>query len=620
MARRLTHYKLRLIGFILLTFVIFTLIQVVFKPAFMLYNNKVYGDCGFSDYLNVIGHGLPMDFSVAGYLTVIPGLIIVLSAWFKVSIIKMLQQTYFFIAALILAFIHLVDMVLYDFWGFRLDTTPVFYFLSSPKDALASVSLWFVLGGFLAFLLIAFLLFIVLKRTLMRIPEGRGYVGDRILASLVCLLVTGALILPIRGGITTSTMNIGRVYFSSVQQMNHAAINPVFSLIHSFINTAHVEEQYRFMDDEQASKLFDTLLDKTTTVGDSAVYRVLKTERPNVVVIVLESFSAKIMKTMGGLAHVAVNMDRYAQEGILFTNFYANSFRTDRGLASIIAGYPAQPTMSIMKYTDKTESLPMFPKVMQKAGYDLQYYYGGDADFTNMRSFLTTAGFEKIVADKDFDVRQRLSKWGVHDEYVFDKALADIRQHHGQPYLKIIQTSSSHEPFEVPFKEHDDKVLNAFAYTDDCLGKFVEALRKLPSWDKTLVVLVPDHLGCYPENIDNYTFERYHIPLILMGGAVKGGGKIPFYGSQIDIAATLLSQLRLSYADFTFSKDLLNPNVPHFAFATVPNAFAMITEDNAVFYNCETNQVITDKGKKIGKNLPYGKAYLQKLYDDISKR
>lgn len=619
MIRNLPHYKLRLVGFIFLTFTIFTLIQVLFKPVFMLYN-MVYDNCVFSDYCDVMLHGLPMDFSIAGYLTVFPGFIIVLSAWLKVSIIKMMQRIYFLIVAVLLSLIHSVDTVLYDFWRFRLDTTPVFYLLSSPKDAFASVSPWFVIGGIFAFLIIATLIFYILKWTLMHLPEGRGYVGDRFLASFVCLLATAALILPIRGGITTSTMNIGRVYFSPVQQMNHAAINPVFSLIHSFINTAQVEKQYRFMDDKQASKLFNALLDKTTTVGDSAVYRVLKTERPNVIVVILESFSSKIMKTMGGLPHVAVNMDRYAQEGILFTNFYANSFRTDRGLASIIAGYPAQPTMSIMKYTDKTESLPMFPKVMQKAGYDLQYYYGGDADFTNMRSFLTTAGFERIVADKDFDVRLRLSKWGVHDEYVFDRALADIKQHRGGPYLKIIQTSSSHEPFEVPFKKHADKVLNAFAYTDDCLGKFVEALRKLPSWNNTLVVLVPDHLGCYPENIDNYTFDRYHIPLILMGGAVKGGGKIPFYGSQIDIAATLLSQLRLSYADFTFSKDLLNPNVPHFAFATVPNAFAMITEDNAVFYNCETNQVITDKGKKTGKNLPYGKAYLQKLYDDISKR
>jgi len=188
------------------------------------------------------------------------------------------------------------------------------------------------------------------------------------------------------------------------------------------------------------------------------------------------------------------------------------------------------------------------------------------------------------------------------------------------PYLKVIQTSSSHEPFDVPYHRLENKFLNAFAYTDDCLGRFIAQAKRLPEWKNTLVILVPDHLGCYPENIDNYSVDRYHIPLILLGGALKGGGKIGTYGSQVDIAATLLSQLGLSYKAFTFSKDLLNPRVPHFGFATVPNALIMITKENAVVFNCDTKMVISDTGRCPGRNLPYGKAYLQKLYDDIASR
>lgn len=620
MVRKLTHYKLKLVGFIALTFIIFTLIQVVFKPAFMLYNSQVYGNCTTVDYLQVMAHGLPMDFSIAGYLTAIPALLIVLSVWLRKNIIAGLQRIYFLLASLLISFIHVIDAILYAFWGFRIDTTPIFYFTSSPKDAMASVSPWFAIGGIVVFLIMASLIYAFLKWSLVRLPEGRGYLGDRLVASLVTLIATAALILPIRGGVTTSTMNIGQVYFSGVQAINHAAINPMFSLGYSFTHTQQAEKEYRLLDKEEANKLFEALLDKTPAGGDSAVYRILNVERPNVVLVILESFSNKLLHTMGGLQNMAINLDRYATEGVTFTNFYANSFRTDRGLASIIAGYPAQPTMSIMKHTNKVEKLPMFPKVMQKAGYDLQYYYGGDADFTNMRSFLTTAGFERIVADKDFDVKLRLSKWGVHDEYVFERALADIKQHQGKPYLKIVQTSSSHEPFEVPYKKHSNKILNAFAYTDHCLGNFVEALRKLSSWQNTLVIFVADHQGGYPEQMDNYSFERYHIPLIMVGGAVKGSGKIPFYGSQIDIAATLLSQLRLPYNEFTFSKDLLNPRVPHFAFSTVPNAFAMMTKDDSVFYDCESNKVIISKGKETEKTVNNGKAFLQKLYDDIATR
>lgn len=599
----------------------FTAISVILKPAFMFYNHNAFKDCTFTDYLAVIWHGLPMDISVAGYLTIVPTLLALISIWLHPALIRILHRIYLALASLLLSIVYCTDAVLYSFWQFRIDSTPFFYFLSSPKDALASVSIWWVLLGVVVMLLLTAVLFIVLCKTIGTFPESKGIAKDRLIASAVMVVVLALLFVPIRGSLGTSTMNLGRVYYSENQKLNHAAINPCFSLLSSLMNDENTTDQYRFMAADEANKLFSQITDKTKQGGTDAVFKLLNTNRPNIVMVVLESFSAHIMKSMGGTANVAVNMDKWANEGVLFTNFYANSFRTDRGLAAILAGYPAQPTMSIMKYPNKTGNLPMFPQKLKKAGYQLKYYYGGDADFTNMRSFVTTAGFENLVSDADFPIKLRLSKWGVPDQYVFDRALADIKsQAPNATHLSVIQTSSSHEPYDVPFKKLNNKILNAFAYTDNCLGKFVAALKKLPSWKNTLVVLVPDHQGCYPEDMDNYSPQRYHIPLLLLGGALKAKGPIATLGSQADIAATLLSQLGFSYSEFTFSKDMLNPNVPHFAFSTVPNAFMMKTTDNTVFYNCETNKTILDNGKTPGKNLPYGKAYLQKLYDDISNR
>jgi len=599
----------------------FTAISVILKPAFMFYNHNAFKDCAFTDYLAVIWHGLPMDISVAGYLTIVPALLALISIWLHPALIRILHRIYLALASLLLSIVYCTDAVLYSFWQFRIDSTPFFYFLSSPKDALASVSVWWVLLGVVVMLLLTAALFIVLCKTIGTFPESKGIAKDRLIASAVMVVVLALLFVPIRGSLGTSTMNLGRVYYSENQKLNHAAINPCFSLLSSLMNDENTTDQYRFMAADEANKLFSQITDKTKQGGTDAVFKLLNTNRPNIVMVVLESFSAHIMKSMGGTANVAVNMDKWANEGVLFTNFYANSFRTDRGLAAILAGYPAQPTMSIMKYPNKTGNLPMFPQKLKKAGYQLKYYYGGDADFTNMRSFVTTAGFEDLVSDADFPIKLRLSKWGVPDQYVFDRALADIKsQAPNTTHLSVIQTSSSHEPYDVPFKKLNNKILNAFAYTDNCLGKFVAALKKLPSWKNTLVVLVPDHQGCYPEDMDNYSPQRYHIPLLLLGGALKAKGPIATLGSQADIAATLLSQLGFSYSEFTFSKDMLNPNVPHFAFSTVPNAFMMKTTDNTVFYNCETNKTILDNGKTPGKNLPYGKAYLQKLYDDISNR
>jgi phosphoglycerol transferase MdoB-like AlkP superfamily enzyme len=130
------------------------------------------------------------------------------------------------------------------------------------------------------------------------------------------------------------------------------------------------------------------------------VFRNCSIKKPNVVFIILESFMSKTMTSLKGLPDVAVNMDKFAEEGVLFTNFYANSFRTDRGLVAILSGYPAQPTTSIMKYPRKTENLPSIPRSLKANGYNLQYYYGGDANFTNMRSYLVSTALMILCPTK----------------------------------------------------------------------------------------------------------------------------------------------------------------------------------------------------------------------------
>lgn len=347
---------------------------------------------------------------------------------------------------------------------------------------------------------------------------------------------------------------------------------------------------------------------------------ILTTARPNILFVVMESFSSKLMASLGGERNVAVNLDRLSVEGLLFRHFYATSFRTDRGLVSILSGFPSQPTTSIMKMPKVSQSLPSIAASFRKVGYTADYYYGGDADFTNMRSYLKGTGFETIVCDEDFPVSDRLSKWGAPDHLLFEKVLSNLRQNkHQKPWLKVVQTLSSHEPFDVPYHRLDDKILNAFAYTDSCVGHFVDELKKLPLWKNTLVVLVPDHLGCYPQDIDNLSVERYQIPLIFLGGALKGPGTVDIHGSQTDIAATLLGQMGIAHHEFTYSKDMFNPSSPHFAFFTFPDAFGLVDEDNQVVFNNESKKVVLDRGKRPGKNLKRGKAYLQKIYDTIDR-
>lgn len=609
--------KKRFIQFVK-TYFLFVLLFVIQKPIFMAYYHSSYNNISWTDYFSVMWHGLPLDLSLAGYLTAIPGLLLVVSAWTNTSVLRNISKGYYFLISLIMSSVFIIDLALYGFWGFRLDATPIFYFFSSPKEAMASVSTGFIILGVIAMLFYAALLYLIIYIVLLWDKKPWKIPYRRLRVSVVMLVMTGILFIPIRGGFSVSTMNLSKVYFSPEQRLNHAAINPCFSFMYSMTHQNNFGKQYRFMAPEVADSLFAQMVDRPAT---DSIPQLLNTQRPNIVFIILESFSTHIMESMGGAPNVAVNMDRFAKEGVLFSNFYSNSFRTDRGLVSILSGYPAQPTTSIMKYPKKTEHLPSISRSLKNAGYDLQYYYGGDADFTNMRSYLVSGGIEKIISETDFPLTERTGKWGAHDHVLFNRFLKDIKEEKPQePFLKIIQTSSSHEPFDVPFYRLDDKVLNSFAYADSCLGDFVTRYRETPLWDNTLIVMVPDHLGSYPLHADNQKVENHTIPLIFMGGAVKEPKVIDAYASQIDIAATLLSQLGLPHDDFIFSKNILNPDSPHFGYFTVPNAFGIITPENQLVFNCEANAVQTDEGEQKGANLEKGKAFLQKLYDDLAKR
>ena len=626
------------------TYATFVVLFVLQKPLFLFLEKGSATqpvDNIFTELPAVIWHGLPLDLSMAGYLSVIPGLLSIAVVWLKRDLVKPIMNIYFIIASLFITCSFLLNASLYPYWKYPLDSTPLFYFFTSPADAIASVSIWQVILSIVILIVLTIGVWFTLRmrgekrQQYSRYSYGYGGFGSgkrnrfddfdrhRGRTSIILLLLTGLLFLPIRGGITVSTMNTGQAYFSQNAYLNHSAVNPLFSLFESITHQEDFASQYRFMKDKEADKIFATM----TSTSDENTYPLLneatfKKGTPDILIVIMESFASDIMPSMGSYKDVAVCLDSIAQQSILFTRFYANSFRTDRGMVSILSGYPAQPTTSIMRYPRKTSQLPSIARNLAKyKNYKTTYYYGGDADFCNMRSYLVSQGYQHIISDANFPIEDKLSKWGVPDHILAAKMMEDIKaqQNEKRPMLRILQTSSSHEPFEVPYHRLKDKRLNAFAYTDSVMGAIVREYRKLPRWKNTLIVFVPDHVGGYKENLNDHDRSRYQIPLILAGGAISRPMKVGIIGSQHDIAATLLGQLGVEHREFTFSKNMMSDATPKFAFFAVNDAFGIVSEENSLIYDNRAKRIVYDKGEK-GFNLRRGQAYLQKLYDDLAKK
>ena len=603
------NFILRLLSVYCIALAVFA----VAKPLFML----AAGGYDMGRWLDVVGHGLSMDCSVAAYLTVIPASAAAVLAFKPLRWLHIALRVYFGVVSAAVAMCIVADAALYPYWGFKLDVTPIFYFTTSPAAAMASVPLWQWAVGAVAIAAIAAGMYKAWTGAYFAFADSTVRAPRRGLKAAAMAVIVALLFLPIRGGVTVSTMNPSRAYFSPDMRLNHAAVNPVFSLLYSSAHQGDFEKQFRFMSEDEAEAAMDAL----AVEGDSVPRLGFK---PDIQLIILESFSAHLMPSLGGDS-VAMRLDSIAAEGWLWTDAYASSYRTDRGVPATVCGYPGPPTTSLLKYVNKLDGLPSLPASLKSQhDYDMTYYYGGDINFTNLNAMLVAAGFDRIVSDRDFPVGERLSKWGVHDDRVFARAAADVKAapRDGRPRFTVVQTSSSHEPFEVPYSSRfENKKLNAFAYADSCLGAYIDELKQLPSWDSTLVVIVPDHYGSWPEGLTEPK-DLHHVPLVFTGGAIRDiavdSTLLSLPASQTDIAATVLGLLGDDTSCWRFSRNLLDPAREPFAFYSRRNFAAM------------RHARLGDAVLSIDTGEPYEassdttlvllKAYLQTLYTDLSKR
>jgi phosphoglycerol transferase MdoB-like AlkP superfamily enzyme len=341
----------------------------------------------------------------------------------------------------------------------------------------------------------------------------------------------------------------------------------------------------------------------------------------------MESFGANIIGDLGGDPAVTPVFNRLVHEGVFFRNFYATGPMTDRAISGVISGYPALPGTCIIHYEKKAQTLPFISKDLRSSGYSTTFIYGGDVNFAHMKSYLIMGGFDRIISDNNnsFSTSIGRSKWGVPDEYTFDRLFEECSQLKN-PFFILFLTLSNHNPFDVPMEpvfpgnDYEKQFFNAAYYSDTCLGEFISEAGNTEWYRNTLFIILGDH-GTRIGNVNEYDYKRFNIPMLWTGGAVNSRGLyIDSFGSQTDLPNTLLSQLNLPVRNYEFSKNLLIPGSPSFAFYSYQNGFVLMSDSVYEVYHLPTNAFKSVFGTEASQWRNACLAYITYLAADFMER
>lgn len=431
-------------------------------------------------------------------------------------------------------------------------------------------------------------------------------------------MLAGFDFLAIRGGLGASVANVSKVYFSPVPFLNHAATNPVFSFLSSLGDRADYAGEYPFFDEETRAAKFDALRGNGPAAGPTE--RVLDTLRPNVVIVILESFARTVMDEEVDGEPVHAQHAAAEGRGHLVREFLRQLVPHGPRRGGDPERFPGADA-HVGHETPGQEPQPALGGAFARGeGYKTSFAYGGDLNFTNQASYMYATGWQELIWQKDLRFDVPASDWGYDDALMCDWfadrviALSESRE----PFLAGLLTLSSHTPFDVPYAKFEDKVLNAMAFSDDCVGKMIDRLKASPAWENLLVVLVADHGYPYPRDA---RLQRAAAPPHsddLDGGAVARQRVVEDYASQIDIAATLLAQLGVAHGDFDYSKDIFAPAPPRkFAYYAFNDGFGVVDASGEAVWDVTGGRAVTETNPEL---LDVGRTMLQTTYVDIGRR
>lgn len=590
-----------------------------------MYNGKIASTMPFKELSMSFIYGLKLDLSTTGYLCVIPFFLWLLAQYFPAKWLDFALSFYNVIVILIVCLLTFIDAQLYEFWGQKLNAYAS-SFAKFPKE-MFSFSSGISWGKMIFFIIVfSFLVKIIYDNLPLRFKHLNAQV--KVWLAPIMFLIAGALtFLMIRGNIGMSPINQSFAYYSDKPFLNHCAVNTTWNFIASLTDNTEDEKRnpYGFMPNAEAEKVVENLFSPNNNQGS---FKLSNQTTPDILIIILEGWTADVVGFTGGDANVSPNLNALAKQGLTYVNFYANGNRTDKGLASIISAQPSLAKSSIINKLQKFSNLPALPLALAPLGYSSKFVYGGEAEFANMKAYWINSGYKSIVDIHQFDKAIMPESWGVQDDELYSKLLVEFEKTTSPRFVTAL-TLSSHEPYKVPHTSQftgttqGELYKNSVHFADKCLGDFMAKAKQQPWYNNTLIFILPDHAHQEPLNRLPYEPARFHIPLLITGGALNNalvGKQVDKIGQQTDLAPSILAQLGVKNNPFNWGANLFNTKTPGVASYTFDDGIGLITKNGYVVFDQQSKRTIMFNGTDSLKMVEQARAYQQTYYNEYLAR
>ena len=545
-------------------------------------------EAGFVEVLQAFWYAIPLDVSMASYYATFSWIILSLQNLYNRPILDRIHQVFQIILIAINSLIVVGNIGIYPEWKMKLNYKALEY-LSRPAEVLESNQTSKTIFEF--FFMLVIISFSIWLFNRFYFKKTQGSAPNIFLKLGFIFIVPVFIFLGMRGGVKEIPISQSQSYYSQKDIMNDLAVNSTWNLMYSALNTMNIADNNVFETFEM--ELASNKVGQVHEIAKDTTISIINTERPNVLFVIMESWSADLVNTLGGRAGLTPQFDSLIKEGYFFNHLYSSGNRSQQGLASILGGFPALPITTLTTSPEKMRQTATITCLFNDQGYSTAFYYGGQLRYGNIKAYLLHNQFNTIIEDSDISKKTVRGKLGVHDGLMFPYVLDKINNLE-QPFFVNYFTLSSHSPYDQPMKDvidwgdSEDQFHNSVYYTDSVLWVFIENAKKQDWYKNTLIVIVADHSHQTYTHRSIYEKDYRHIPMLIMGGALKKEFEGQVYEkicSQTDLTATVLKQLKMDASPFPWSKNLMNPYTPEFAYFELNQGFGWIRPEGYFAYD-----------------------------------